>query len=436
MTADQPILSPAEEAYVRAAISPTPASTRTRATPTQLRALSSSVLAARGNFGLLAGLPLDGLSFDGRRDLYQAFGFSRLINPSQYVARYRRGGIAHRIVEVYPRATWGSGLDIIEDEDPNVLTPFEAACRDLFERLIPVIIRADKLANIGQYSVILIGAPGELNTPLPRMRSIDDIAYFNSYGQTRARITKINLDPSNPLFGSPEEYTITIGTSDVFSTSAFLVMSGMTGQTEVTVHASRIIHLAEGALEDNIYGQPRLEAVWNLLDSLDKVTHGGGEQAFRGGSPPAFINLNPDIPITPDQEAAMDEELDSMVHSVQAYARLTGANVTVVPLRVPDIKNNAAAIMEQIGGTLTIPQRILAGSEMGHLASTQDENNFDDAISNRNQEYAAPLVRQVVERLVGVGALPHPKADKYEVVWPTKQELNEKDRATVTGSIA
>jgi uncharacterized protein len=408
---------------------------RGAAAAAQYRSLSS-LMAGRGAFGLLHGLPLDGLSFNGRRDLYQAFGFPRWITPTQYNARYRRGGIAHRIVEVYPRATWGGGIDIIEDQDPKVSTPFESACVDLFERLIPIILRADKLANICQYSVILIGAPGELNTPLPRVRSIDDIPYFNSYGQNRARITKVNTNPLDPLFGSPEEYTITIGTADYLSAMTSPTwFTGMTGQTEVVVHASRIIHVAEGCLEDNIYGQPRLEPVWNLLDSLDKVTHAGGEQAYRGSNPPTFLNLDPQAPISAGQEEAMDGELQQMIDGFQAYARLMGTSITVVPMRVPQIKDNAAAIMGQIGGTLSIPQRILAGSEMGHLASSQDEDNFDDQKDTRKREFAAPLAKQIIDRMVLCGAIPAPKNKQYDVVWPSNKELSETERATVTQSI-
>lgn len=396
----------------------------------------SSVMAQRGAFGLLHGLPLDGLSFNGRRDTYQAFGFPRWITPTQYNARYRRGGIAHRIVEVYPRATWGGGIDIVEDQDPKISTPFESACVDLFERLIPIILRADKLANICQYSVILIGAPGELSSPLPRVRSIDDIPYFNSYGQNRARITKINTNPLDPLFGTPLEYTITIGTADYLSAMTSPTwFTGMTGQTEVVVHASRIIHVAEGCLEDNIYGQPRLEPVWNLLDSLDKVTHAGGEQAYRGSNPPTFIGLDPQAPITPGQEEAMDGELQQMIDGFQSYARLMGTNITVVPMKVPEIQKNAAAIMGQIGGTLSIPQRILAGSEMGHLASSQDEDNFDDQKDTRKKEFAAPLAKQIVDRMVLCGAIPAPKNPRYEIIWPSNKELTETERATVTQSI-
>lgn len=396
----------------------------------------SSVMAGRGAFGLMHGLPLDGLSFNGRRDTYQAFGFPRWITPTQYNARYRRGGIAHRIVEVYPRATWGGGIDIVEDQDPKISTPFESACADLFERLIPIILRADKLANICQYSVILIGAPGELSSPLPRVRSIDDIPYFNSYGQNRARITKINTNPLDPLFGTPEEYTITIGTADYLSAMTSPTwFTGMTGQTEVVVHASRIIHVAEGCLEDNIYGQPRLEPVWNLLDSLDKIIHAGGEQAYRGSNPPTFLNLDPQAPITEGQEQAMDTELQQMIDGFQTYGRLMGTNVTVVPMRVPVIKDNAAAIAGQIGGTLSIPQRILVGSEMGHLASTQDENNFDDEKDTRKKEFAAPLAKVIIDRMVLCGAIPAPKNPRYEIIWPSNKELTETERATVTQSI-
>ena len=66
-----------------------------------------------------------GLSFQDadtglfKRDTYAALGYPRQIFVRDYVQRYRRGGLAERLVEVYPKATWSGGATLVEDENPD-----------------------------------------------------------------------------------------------------------------------------------------------------------------------------------------------------------------------------------------------------------------------------------------------------------------------------
>ena len=87
----------------------------------QIRALASD-LASRAGLASLAGL-----TFGGARDLYQALGYQRKLLPQDYRDRYKRNGIAARVVEAFPKATWRGGAELIEDEDPTETTDFEPA---------------------------------------------------------------------------------------------------------------------------------------------------------------------------------------------------------------------------------------------------------------------------------------------------------------------
>src|SRR5678815_446086 len=90
-----------------------------------------------------------------------------------------------------------------------------------------------------------------------------------------------------------------------------------------------------------------------------------------------------------------------------------------------------SAIITQIAGAKAIPKRILTGSEMGELASSQDRDNWKDQVQGRQTGYAGPyIVRPLVDRLVKYGYLPPPKEGPlaYEVRWPHIETLTEKEK--------
>jgi hypothetical protein len=79
-----------------------------------------------------------------------------------------------------------------------------------------------------------------------------------------------------------------------------------------------------------------------------------------------------------------------------------------------------------------MPKRILTGSEMGELASSQDRDNWKDQVNGRQTQYAGPyIVRPLVDRLIAYGYLPPPAkgVDEYEVTWPHMQVMTDAEKA-------
>jgi hypothetical protein len=158
----------------------------------------------------------DGIAYDGRRDYYKLLGYKESLTAADYRARYKRGGIAERIIEAYPRATWAGGASIVESSDPNTVTPFESTTTGLFAKhdLWKRIIRADMLCGMGRYSAIVIGTrDGEMNRPLEpgSLSGPDDIIYINCLPEDRARIQQSVINTSSPRFGLPEFYICSLG---------------------------------------------------------------------------------------------------------------------------------------------------------------------------------------------------------------------------------
>lgn len=379
--------------------------------------LLGSMIASRLGFGAAAGLT----TFEGKRDVASALGYSKSIGPIDYRLRYERNEVAERIVESLPSATWRGGGELVEDDSPDVVTTFETEWLALADRLgvWDVLRRADILAGLGRYSAVLIGAPGDLKTPLPKLRGQKDVLYLTPYSEETATIDKNDLvtNAEDPRFGRPAYYTLK-------STD---VAAGTSGDRKI--HWTRIFHVADGTLEDNLYGKPRLRSIWNRLDDLDKVVGAGAEAFWQRVQQGLQLKIDKDVELDEPGKAALREEIDEYLHGLRRVARIRGGSLEEVGTsQVSDFSDQVDAIMSLISAGSGIPKRILMGSERGELASQQDRSNWEQRVSDRREQFGAPhVVRPLVDRLISTGALPTPVT--YDVRWPSIRNLDDQEIA-------
>lgn len=393
-----------------------------------LRAATSTLL------NRIAFMRQAGLGYEGARDYYTALGYDREISTKQYRDEYARGGIAKRIVEAFPKATWRGGVELFEDEDPKVTTAFEQVWQEHFEKRLNVwstFLKADILAGLSTYSVILIGDGGDLSAPLSK-GSPEKLLYLQPYGggggvisNTRrmqalaidsdTTISEWETDVTSPRFGEPKTYQLR---RTNISSPAF----------QRPIHWSRIIHVAEGCLEDNVFGIPTLENIWNHLQDLMKIAGGGSEAFWLRANQGLNLNLDKDVSLAPGDADKLKDEVDEYRHNISRVLKTRGMDVNTLGSDVANFSGPIDSILQLIAGSKGIPMRILTGSERGELASTQDAANFNTQVQDRRTNYAGPLmVRRLVDRMIEFGFLPTPK--QYDVFWPTVQTMSDTEKA-------
>ena len=381
-----------------------PAATATVATAPAIKASALSALVdavtARTNFASDVGI-----TFDVFRNVDAQLGYRDRLVLADYRRRARRG-IAKRIVNAYPKATWSIDARLTEDADATTQTPFEAAVASLFDRLSiwSVLTRADRLAGLGHYSIIVIGAPGKLSTPLPKR--LKDVLYLSIYAEDNAPIQSWDNDEASPRYGLPLSYNVNLGAVDLTSTVA---VGNRPAARQAEVHWSRVIHVVDDPLENDVYGEPILEAVWNYLDDLVKVVGGGAEAAWKRMDPGVQMDVDPELEIDEGELEALEEQADEYVHGLRRFLQTRGTKMNLLSTTVAGFGPNADAIEQLIAATVGIPQRILFGSERGQLASSQDDENWKERVDERRRTFATPLIRQFVDRLIERGTLPTPK---------------------------
>ncbi len=372
-----------------------------------------------------------GRTFAGARDLYQTCGYQRELQPQDYRSRYRRNAVAGRIVDIKPQDTWRGGFVLVDNPDIDEDTPFEKEWAALSLRLkIPTILqRCDRLAGLGRYAIVLIGAPGEMDTPLERVNA-KDIKYLRVYAEDDAPIKEFDIDPKSPRFGEPIFYEVRRTNPQGRSSSG----SQLVGKK---VHFSRVVHFADDVLDDLVYGQPRLERVWNLLDDLEKVTGGGAEAFWMRANQGMHVDIDASLNPTPEELDAMKADVAAYRHRLERVIRTRGATIKTLGSDTADIKGPSNALMELISTGTGIPTRKLMGSEQGKLAADQDSVSYYRMIEARRVDTAeAQLLRPFVDRLIALGALRKPRNDEFEARWSQIKTRDDDEKAALAGKWA
>ncbi len=381
----------------------------------QIQAMSDQInrLRMMGNLGQ---------SFGGLRDMYEVLGYKRNVGADDYFGVYRRQDIASRIIRAFPQATW-RGNPIISDGPEKTDTSFQRDVNKLDKKLSlwSYCERADRLASIGRYGLLILGVNDGAKMSEPLVNA-SELHWLKAIKEQNGEISTWNQDPSSQNFGKPVLYNVTFGSSE--NQSSFSVTQ--------QVHASRVIHIAEFLEEDEVYGVPRLESVFNRLQDLEKVIGGSGEMFWLGARNGLKFIADKEASFSDDERSRLEQMAEDYQHSLRRTLTGKGLSIDSIGTDVASPAAHVDALLDLIAGAVGIPKRILVGSEAGQLASSQDETNWISRIEERRMNFAEPtIIRQLLNRLVSLGVIAAPSTPEYGIDWNHDDGLSEVDRATV-----
>jgi hypothetical protein len=374
-----------------------------------------------------------GYQFNGQRSLYDVLGYKISLVFQDYYAAYDRGDIAQRIVDAPPNATWRRKPIISNGGDPKQFTKFETDWAKLVQlrKVFHYMERADRLAGIGEYGALLIGTDDvrqqdDMQLPMAKLRhGINSVLYLAPLSQEFCEVQTADPNPASPRYGLPEFYSVMIAENNSIASEQNIARN-----SKIPVHWSRIIHVAENLKENDIYGTPRLRHVMNRLYDLDKIA-GGAAEIFWQAAKRIMVLQAKDNFAAVDSDDALTDMMDELIHGLRRVVDVQGYDVKT--LESSDVKPDEAfrVTVALISSATGIPQRILLGSEEGKMASEQDEVNWNGKITDRQTNFAEPVIlRPFIDRLILAGALSNP-GNEYIVSWPSLFELSDKEKATV-----
>lgn len=370
-----------------------------------------------------------GIMFDGERSINTVLGYPDELDYDDFYAKYERQDIAARIIDLYPRATWKLPPVVRDtEENDSESSPFMETWQELIERIKiwKYLERVDRVAGIGEYGILLLGLRdgGDFTQPAGRLSGPDDLLYLAPFSQDNAEIESWVENTQDPRFGRPLTYRITLANE-----RKSFRPNGALGD-KITVHHSRIIHVAEDLLEDEVFGRPRLQRCYDRLQDLLKLAGGSAEAFWLIAAPFYHLNIDKDVRVTDADLEELDQQLQDAMHGLRRTLQTQGAESKTLGGGLGVDPSGAYGVLQElIAAAADIPQRVLFGSERGELASTQDQEEWRSRVVGRQTRFAEPdILRPFIDRLVELNILPQPEGNKYKIVWQDLSEPTKKDQ--------
>lgn len=394
-------------------------SAQTKPTPKQeFKSNSVPSMVSRGLLARLYSSLRGGMSFLGQRDVYQVFGYPRILGVDDLLAKYERQDIAARIVDTPAEEMWAYP-PVVKGES-GFDTQWKAFTDAHGHRLWPAVTQADKLCSFDVFSALYLGLPGNPALPAPKVSKPEDLRYIMAHGAGSIEIDSYNRDQTNPRFGLPEYYSLQIAESEM----------------TVKVHHSRIVHIVDRPLQGRVTSNPRLANIYNLLDDLLKVGGGSAETYWLTGNRGMQIDVDKDMQLTTDDADDLQAEIDEYQHQLRRVLRTRGVKVNTLGAEIADPTGPFKVTLALLAAATGIPQRILMGAEAGQLASEQDRANWAEYVERRRKNFAEPyMFMPLFESLANIGLLPVTKTPPI-FEWPSAFHQSPLEKAQTQAQFA
>lgn len=376
------------------------------------------------------------ITYEGRRDIYKVLGYKKTLCYADFYSKYKRLDIASAVIDTQVETSFHGGFSVYEGERDENETEFEKAYKELDKKhnLTSLFTRADTLAMLGQYSGILLGL-SDVKSTKNLTRKPDDskkeLMYARPISEEFLNIAEVNSNPVDPRYTKPETYDVAELKPE---NTAGAQNARFTKGNELTTyrfHADRVVHIAYDVLENELYGTPALEKVYNTLDNIEKIVGAAAEMFWRGGRPGYQANVTDEYSYSEEMKKAFLEELSKYENDMSRVVVAEGVELKDLSQEIKDPTGAFMVNIQLLCAAMKIPLRILLGSERGELASTQDRSTWHERIEGRRIEKVEKLIiRPVIDRFIQVGVLPAPK-DPYKIYWADLMSLSERDKAEI-----
>lgn len=381
---------------------------------TVLNAITRTISRRSGSGGLF------GISPDGKRNFNVLFGYGEFLEYADYLAMYKRGGIANVVVGKVAKSCWRD-MPEIKVNDKAILE--EQLLKLKKVKFFKAIERADILNRIGNFSVMLIGIPDGLDLNLPvgsAKKDSFESMYFNVYSYDGIEIAKTDTDPASPRFGLPVLYQLQTVDVDGSQRKQVQVVAHI-------VHYTRIVHLAEGQLDSTIEGTPALQAPWNALTDKEKTRGSAAESYYRNSRQKLALEATTGSKseMSDEAKAKLKENVENFQNGLEDTLRLNNMTANMLQPAMASPRDPFDICVEEVAGTTGIPVRILTTKAGGTVTGSEDKATWNALVNDRQDQECTSYLLDALSIMDEAGILELP--EEAEVVWPPQASLNEKE---------
>lgn len=369
--------------------------------------------------------------------MYAEYGYPTTLTFENYYDMFERNGLAAAGVNRAIETCWQEYPTLLEYEDTHDETSQESDIADHFKRLNfwGNLVEADRYSRIGEYAgVIFRFRDGKrFDEPVDSVSGgLDGIAEIIPVMQSQLKPSAWITDPENEYYGKVAMYQFQEAAMDTN-------MSNMKVR-QFQVHPDRV-HI--WSKDFTVWGRPVLKAGFNDLLTIQKIIGAGGEGFWKNAKSAPVLQMDKEakaeklaqfLGVKTDEIAdAMDEIVSDWQKGYDQMLMLHGMEAKTINVQLPLPEQFIMAPLQSYAASLSIPLKILLGSQSGERASTEDAKEWNKTCNSRRNTYIKPNVMRIIEKLVKYGVLPD--FDWY-LLWPDLTESTTEEKMALADKMA
>lgn len=370
---------------------------------------------------------------------YADFGYPETLSFKQLYDMYLRNGIAHAGVAKTVNKTWQDQPFLLEKERDGSEgadtdeTMVEAEVRKRFAklRLWQHLAEADARSMVGKYAGVILrladnqtfDKPAEI-VPGGLLGLVELIPAWEG----QLTVAEWDQDQTSDTYGEPK----------MFAFNEANVATGMANHRAFNIHPSRVIVWSK---DGTVHGRSALEPGFNDLMTMEKISGAGGEGFWKNAKSAPVFEVDKDAKIAEMAKAmrvSPEELADAMNDQVADWQRgfdnllmIQGMQAKTLGITLPSPEHFFNIALQAFAASLSIPLKILVGSQTGERASTEDSDDWAQTNMSRRANIVVPNIMMLVERLVSFRILPDGKDWFLDWADLTEASMSEKiDRAS------
>lgn len=351
------------------------------------------------------------------------FGFPEHLTFDLLYRAYDRTALGFAAIDETKSKSWQDHPWIIEGDDQDETraeTKTEAALAAMAKKskLWQASAEADAMRLVAgwAYLIVRIADNQKLHVEA-QANSLDAVVEFVPVWRGQMKVERYETDGITPLVYSYKQQ----------------------GEYEIihSVHASRVI-----VIGDEWTGRSLLQAGYNELVTLEKITGGTGESFLKHAARQLHTNFDSDTDLE-DIARQYSTDMAGLQEMLQQHASdlnagndvlmvTQGATVNTLSGTPADPKNAFEVTTQAFSSACRIPVKILLGNITGERASTEDQKQWAARCQSRRVNELTSDITRIIERLISFGMIP---AVEYQVMWNDLTEGAPAEKAETAGKI-
>ena len=369
---------------------------------------------------------------------YRDFGYPDKVTFDMLYAMYTRNGIAAAAVDKTILKTWQDVPFLQEQQRDGTQgahtkeTKAEGEIRQRFEdlRIWSRLAEADRRSMVGSYSGVILRLADNktFSEPVGMVSGgLLGLVEIIPAWEGQLQVSQWETDEKSEAYGQPL----------MFQFNEASVGEDVRQPRNFMLHPDRVIIWSRDGTFDC---KSLLEAGYNDLMTLEKVSGAGGEGFWKNAKSAPVLEVDPEAKIDEMARAMgvpVEELVDRMNEQVEDWQKgfdkllmIQGMQAKSLSVTLPSPEHFFAIALQSFASSITMPVKILVGSQTGERASTEDATEWSQTNMARRNNTVRPNIMELVNRLERFRILP--ERDWY-LDWSdlTEASMSEKiDRVT------